>query len=442
MAAPESAETDLLSELRAVFTADPLIDEYGILPQDALPGDGSHFFVQEHKLAISRACLQTLFYQGVSKLEDPQWADAATRAVLLSSGDHYVAWHRRKLLVMQRAVDLEQELRLTAVVFSLRPKAGNAWSHRRFVAAEVAATATPGDLSTLWREELQVCAVLAHRSARNYYAWTHRLWVARRLGERDLAREVAWAQRAVAASSSDRSASHHLEQLLLLTSGRDGSSAPAPSVSNLEVATPAAIVEAERLVKENPGREALWQHLRSLFAATWSTVGGADVSLAPSDVESLEFVVSPHPEDSQRLDNEHRGGSPWVEAAFQIRFAHRCSTTPCAWNEGEQHRFARSHAMFVLFHVLRALRSTNPRHALVSVIQGRAVFLLAELQAGSSPQSAAMSTEDHPRPTGTAGSALSSDSHFNSGSHPVFWSALALDVAEFSPATTTRNPGR
>jgi len=339
-------DNGLVQQLEREFDArDAVIDEYAMVPPEVING-ASFVRPEAGKLAISSSLAEPLFKEASlvikSWLKDESEGAvssysresqaltlAATRALLLVSGDHCTAWNvRKRMVVWSRAANksqspahllvlLEHEVHLTALVFSVRPKATSAWAHRKWtcrLAAEAFATIAAGDAAAaaaaaegsgstestskhslnfdtsalvppqaaaFWAREVDLCEALARKHPKNYFAWTHRLEVCRKhcTSAESLIAEAARAATFLARSPSDRAASHYNEQLLSLqlaliavpshahlpplppsqAKTNSGESSPKGTASAL---TTAAVARAQGLCSTQPGHEALWQHLR------------------------------------------------------------------------------------------------------------------------------------------------------------------------------------
>lgn len=116
MATSTSASTStLLSELDLLFQQDPDIDEYALVPGEAM---GSQSFMSsDHKLAISVLVLPQLVAEARGMMSSGTDLPSATRALVLVNGDNYTVWNQRKKIVAAGALDAEAEIRLTTLVF-------------------------------------------------------------------------------------------------------------------------------------------------------------------------------------------------------------------------------------------------------------------------------------------------------------------------------------
>ena len=178
----EDGHLGLVEQLNKELDADHLnpIDEYAFLQI----GGGALFLRPEPgKLAISQSIVKSLFTEARRSLTMREDCDpkspfdilSSTRALLVVSGDHYTAWNLRKeyLLEKHKSGDarpaIKDEIVLLNLVFSMRPKAGNAWAHRRFACKLAVETMKDKELASFWEKELACCEELAVRHSKNYY---------------------------------------------------------------------------------------------------------------------------------------------------------------------------------------------------------------------------------------------------------------------------------
>lgn len=121
---------------------------------------------------------------GAREEQVPQAASAAatelhraTRALLLVNANHYAAWAARRSLVSRLQRTREKELSLSSLILTKHPKSAQTWEYRRWLLSE--------DNVHSWAAgELALAQRLTHYYAKNYYAWTHRLWIMQALAER------------------------------------------------------------------------------------------------------------------------------------------------------------------------------------------------------------------------------------------------------------------
>lgn len=181
--------TPLLSELGAVLESCggfEKVEEFG-----PAVDEGSCWNYDAGMLFMDFRCLRRVWSEAQGS--DHDMASAAT---LLLSGDNYTAWNKRKRRPVSR-----EELALNAVVLQRHPKAGSAWSHRRWLLSK---------LGLNFDAEFRLCATLAERYPRNYFAWTHRSWVADRFDEtKDFDFVTSWLRSHV----TDYSAAHYAVRL-------------------------------------------------------------------------------------------------------------------------------------------------------------------------------------------------------------------------------------
>ena len=225
----------------AAFAQDSAIDEVGLVFSAAEPsavggaaalsdGDAvtrrravarASVVLHEHKLGLAFSALPALYSAARALFMRRPLADGvaarATRSMLLVNADCYVAWAMRKRLVVRSAATAEGEIALCDLVLTQHPKSMETWTHREWAlrralgesadasqraslgagagasaiggvgggsntrsGGSAAAAPARAQLALLQRE-LRACAKACSDYPRNYYAWTHRLRVCRRL---------------------------------------------------------------------------------------------------------------------------------------------------------------------------------------------------------------------------------------------------------------------
>lgn len=145
----------------------------------------SHLFYCEGNLAI---CLRSipaimreafrLFNSLRLKLhseynqEIHQLIEYCTRVIVILNAKNYTAWNTRKDLILKslnREDALHFELSLINLSLGRYPKTCETWAHRRWVLEKLQMF----DLDT----ESRICSKAAESHKRNYYAWSHRLYI-------------------------------------------------------------------------------------------------------------------------------------------------------------------------------------------------------------------------------------------------------------------------
>ncbi|VDK32360.1 unnamed protein product, partial [Taenia asiatica] len=103
-------------------------------------------------------------------------------------------WHRRKQLLLNGQVTLDDELAFTRLVLMRFPRATEPLQHRRWILKRLSSE----ELESLAREEIDLCEVLADKHRCNYMVWQHRRWLLQKRGfsprpfHSELARMNAW----------------------------------------------------------------------------------------------------------------------------------------------------------------------------------------------------------------------------------------------------------
>ncbi|XP_010276308.1 PREDICTED: uncharacterized protein LOC104611076 isoform X2 [Nelumbo nucifera] len=184
--------------------------EHNMFMTDPFSHDGTIFWNQEHKLAISTEVIFPLYnaaknaflasveqYKMLINLpaktdnsvaetvQDQHLASKHflesevmkhSKALLLLSCDFGTAWNSRKLVVLQEILSLfMDELKLSALILSYSPKSDHAWSHRRWVIKSIAGKCP--NLQEIVVKESELVEKIAERSKMNYRAWHHRCWL-------------------------------------------------------------------------------------------------------------------------------------------------------------------------------------------------------------------------------------------------------------------------
>ncbi|KAL0271815.1 UNVERIFIED_CONTAM: hypothetical protein PYX00_008797 [Menopon gallinae] len=99
--------------------------------------------------------------------------------VALLNPEMSTVWSRRRELILSRKMTVDNELRLTRMALSRKPKSNEALAHRRWVISEILNNVM--DKATLLQEELTLCEMIANRYHSNYHAWSHRIWTLQHL---------------------------------------------------------------------------------------------------------------------------------------------------------------------------------------------------------------------------------------------------------------------
>ena len=205
--------------LNSTIDADSDMNEYAFVPLEQLaaavppdgdeaPGAGVCVWLEEHKLAVNTHCVLALFRTALRTLHAAGECRAtrhqASRTVLMINADNHAALNARKRLLLSPAGTsireaVRRELKLLDLIFSVHPKSGEAWTHRRWVLLHASSAHAPtppshtttvaalpahppahsanDDLQDMLRVERATCTRSAVLYPCNYFAWTHRLWL-------------------------------------------------------------------------------------------------------------------------------------------------------------------------------------------------------------------------------------------------------------------------
>ena len=185
---------DILIELEEAFSSDPSIDEIGTVVQEKSSSEDPAVIVVEHKLGILHWALKPLYLYCIQEffrlqkdiktgntnlISSASSMKALTRGVLVVKGDMPLALAIRKELIITGLIDVTEEKKFTGLIFPRHPKAASLWQHRRWCLQTDSGTetATLSEDDCVLQIELNLCSYLSDIYPKNYYAWTHRLWL-------------------------------------------------------------------------------------------------------------------------------------------------------------------------------------------------------------------------------------------------------------------------
>ena len=95
-------------------------------------------------------------------------------------GDMPLAIAVRKELIVRNLLDPQSELKLIELIFPRHPKAPSLWQHRRWCLNRLEYFIEKCQIPVqIINNELRLCSHLCDIYPKNYYAWCHRLWLAR-----------------------------------------------------------------------------------------------------------------------------------------------------------------------------------------------------------------------------------------------------------------------
>lgn len=110
-----------------------------------------------------------------------------TSCLLLVCPDHATAWADRRRALLHNAEEnsvnqWKRELKYLDLLMTKHTKAPTSWFHRKYVFQQIAnRTSSLEKLIDFARKEIKLCIRVADRYPKNYYAWTHRIYVLRSL---------------------------------------------------------------------------------------------------------------------------------------------------------------------------------------------------------------------------------------------------------------------
>ncbi|KAL5963087.1 Protein prenyltransferase alpha subunit repeat-containing protein 1 [Taenia solium] len=169
-----------------IYSLSKLKKEYDLIPHIDGP-DHKKILEIDDSFALctclSGHCLWLSIYQSVLRLHVPPPIEYLT-VLLLFVPSFTTFWHRRKQLLLNGQVTLDDELAFTRLVLMRFPRATEPLQHRHWILKRLSSE----KLESLAREEIDLCEVLADKHRCNYMVWQHRRW----LLQKQLARMNAW----------------------------------------------------------------------------------------------------------------------------------------------------------------------------------------------------------------------------------------------------------
>lgn len=403
---------ELIKRISDILETQP-IDEIGIIFDASLP----MVFYEDRKLGISKLVVRDVFKRCLQVMyNDDRTASShdlvrATRVLLIIKGDFPIVYNCRKKLLDDNYISLNEEIPFLALIFQNHPKSPSGWQHRRWCICRSKFDVSSRSLSLSELEtERELCRAMCERYPKNYYAWTHRLWLLQFMSNEQLMEELLFTEGWLYAHVSDHSAANHRIQVAhhILKScpstkeyifnyclreaylepssismhkeNRDGldhfflSRFPVVFIGYL-------LYVSYCLITGRPGHESLWYHRRSLFEVLMHVVSHSAVDTYPLPegdclTDEIDMQLSADRGDGDSRDERKcimkaayqelfhqlagvlEGGGPihrWLYSFIQseLQLAHRCTVDESVWSFEEQRLNAIKYATFVLDRLLR-----------------------------------------------------------------------------------------
>ncbi|KAK6631443.1 hypothetical protein RUM44_005970 [Polyplax serrata] len=181
---PYDAVADkVLTDLEATIKRDPSINEFYIVPtaeeenknsSPILKGENTlgleswivrHLYLYAHRKMMQKNSYRN---QNLSKVIP------CLTGVALLNPEMPTVWNRRRELIIARRMVADDELRLTRMALSRKPKCNDVLVYRKWIITEILKDVE--DKSELLLEELKLSEMIANRYHSNYHAWSHRMW--------------------------------------------------------------------------------------------------------------------------------------------------------------------------------------------------------------------------------------------------------------------------
>ncbi|KAI0237319.1 Protein prenyltransferase alpha subunit repeat-containing protein 1 [Lamellibrachia satsuma] len=124
----------ILSNLNAAFSRDTDIDEYDFLPIDGPLQNKNPVIIAGHKVALELWAVKVLYLHAHSRLVGHAVKEVGrkvlgaeeiislSRAALLVNADFMSAWNKRRELILQAQLSIDQDLKLTELILRKHPK--------------------------------------------------------------------------------------------------------------------------------------------------------------------------------------------------------------------------------------------------------------------------------------------------------------------------------
>lgn len=415
---------EVINQISDILETQP-IDEIGIIFDASLP----IVFYEDRKLGISKLvvrdvfkhCLQVM-YNGDRTASSHDLA-RATRVLLIIKGDFPIVYICRKKLLEDNYISLNEEIPFLALIFQNHPKSPSGWQHRRWCICRSKLYISSRSLSLSELEtERELCRAMCERYPKNYYAWTHRLWLLQFMSNEQLMDELLFTEGWLYAHVSDHSAANHRIQV----AHRILKSCPSTKQYIFDFCLREAYLDADPsssismqnenyvaldhfslprfpvvfmgylfyisycLISGRPGHESLWYHRRSLFEILMYVVRDIAIDVYPlteddSLTDVIDIPLSVDRRDGDSLDERKRimkaahqdlfrelagvleGDGPihrWLYSFIQseLQLVHCCTVDESVWSFEEQRLNAIKYATFVLDRLLRSSDACHKLH--------------------------------------------------------------------------------
>jgi len=253
-----------------------------------------------------------------------------TRNLVIINADYASSWNERKRLVLSGYQSARDELKFLDFVFTKHVKSAEGWEHRRWVVRQCFREAAAAHVNpdVIVRHELRICAKVAQTYSRNYYSWTHRLFVLKETDSKEiLESELAFSTKWVNEHAPDHSGWHYRQQVLIKVDNY-------PKVESVAHASDDGICQSallqgrqynvglwrdefkflKTMVDALPGHETLWAHARFIFS---QSIQGAtrEPLIAPQEASKQLKILA-----KELLLYSQKAGERAKDAVFSTRF--------------------------------------------------------------------------------------------------------------------------
>lgn len=247
----------ILSDLDNILRKNADIESFDVIEGPECTDNRSPIYIVENNLAIELWCVPLVYPSSCTQLQSiPQKAAVASNFLLLVNPEFQSAWNVRKKLYLQHVLSFQEEMLLTQLALSRKPKNADALLHRKWVLMQEINTLTTERRQSLLHSELSLCDTLSGKYFSNYNAWDYRRYLMHHYVEAApliIENELQRSKEFIQAHVSDYSGISYRQYILLRVNSKPLYAAELQSVSDL--------------ICTFQGHEALWMHRRFCISA-------------------------------------------------------------------------------------------------------------------------------------------------------------------------------
>ncbi|OQR75269.1 protein prenyltransferase alpha subunit repeat-containing protein 1-like [Tropilaelaps mercedesae] len=275
----------IVCDLESLLRKHALLESFDVILKEngAERANRSPVYVVENHLGLESWCVVPVYTFASQQLHNCYDTDKLiqlTNVLLLLNPELAVAWNHRRRLYLQRNLGLRQELQLSQLALSRKPKTAEAFFHRKWLLGQEMENYPLERRQAVLHSELQLCDTMASKYFSNYHAWDYRRHLVREyvegaplIIESELQRSKDFLQSHV----SDHSGMAYRQYILLRVNSRPLFQTELQFITDL--------------IHTFPGHEALWQHRRFCVLAYLGLLKSAD--------KRFRWVIKDHKDPSR-----------------------------------------------------------------------------------------------------------------------------------------------